>query len=404
MGLKQWLKLISVPILLIALAFLIDSFLLWQVVLVACLVFIAGLLWVVLFWNGLSLQASRLPESCQAGDVLEQDVSILSRSRFPKLMFQVEPETDFPAPSGAAVFSLPPRALRHWQSRVLCQLRGRHQLGGFRVSISDPFGIFTWRRRFGLPQCVLVYPATRPLPFFSPLACPGSGYSPNRWLAAGVSSEAGRVRPYVAGDSLNRIHWRSTAHASQLMVKVFDPYRPAGVSRAIWVVADMDARCQLGSGQESTEEYVVTIAASVARKAVDEGIPVGLLAAADRTYRLFPDNGEKRFWEVMEALALVRANGNVPLEQLVSQEMRHFSTTSLVVVITPCASPPVVASLRLLVGRGVATVAVLLDRASFGDGSPLRPDSSLLAAGVQVHVVSRGQDLASALDSRVAMN
>lgn len=404
MGLKQLIALIIVPVFLITLAFLIDSVLLWRVVLVVCLALIAGMLWVVLYWQGLSVRASRLPESCQAGDVLEQNVSIINSSRLPKLMFQVEPETDFPIPAGTAVFNLPPRASRCWQARILCQMRGRHWLGAFKVSVSEPFGLFVWRRRFGVPQNVLVYPAVRPLPYFSPLSHLDSGYNPSRWLAAGASSEASRIRPYVAGDSLNRIHWRSTAHTSQLMVRVFDPYRSAKASRTIWVIADMDAGCQLGSGQDSTEEHIVTITASVIRKAFEEGIPVGLLAVGDRAYRFSPDSGEAQFWEIMEALALVRANGGFSLAQLISEEMRHFSPASLVVVVTPDSTPLVVTALRHLVSRGVATVVVLLDRASFGDGSSVRPDSSLLTAGVQVYIVSRGQELASALDSRAVMN
>src|SRR5437899_2338659 len=74
------------------------------------------------------------------------------------------------------------------------------------------------------------------------------------------TTNATTIRDYAAGDAMNRIHWRSSAHHNQLMVKEFD-LDPAVDA---WVFLDLHDAVQAGEGEQSTEEYAVTIAATIA--------------------------------------------------------------------------------------------------------------------------------------------
>jgi len=253
----------------------------------------------------------------------------------------------------------------------------------------------------GEPQNIIVYPATLELPSFQPPSHHEPGPGSSRWLVGEIGPNAARVREYTSGDTLNRIHWRSTAHTGKLMVTEFDADRSDYATKSTWIVLDMHQDSQLGDGNESTEEYGITVAASLIKKYVDSGQHIGLIASGDRPYLFPPETGSQHLWHVLEALALMKATGEVPVEQLVSQEVDRLGTDSIVIVITPAANEQLVASLRQAKSRGAPVIVVLLDSVSFGGTvSAASTTSKLVSSGIQVYVVRRGEKLAQALDSR----
>jgi bifunctional DNase/RNase len=78
------------------------------------------------------------------------------------------------------------------------------------------------------------------------------------------------VRPYVPGDALHMVHWRKTAQQQALMVRQFD-LEPAGDGR---LLLDLDSSVHAGEGAESTVEYGVILAASLA--ACRNGTPAAI--------------------------------------------------------------------------------------------------------------------------------
>ena len=79
------------------------------------------------------------------------------------------------------------------------------------------------------------------------------------------------VRPYAPGDSMNRIHWRSTARHGEIQVKEFDLEQTADA----WIILDLQRSVQTGRGDESTTEAAIRAAASIADKALTENRAVG---------------------------------------------------------------------------------------------------------------------------------
>ena len=99
----------------------------------------------------------------------------------------------------------------------------------------------------------------------------------------------------------------------------------------------------------------------------------------------------------MEALALIRSTGKVPIHRLIEQEKERLSRNSIVVVITSSASSEMAGSLIRLNNRGATVIAVLLAPASFG-GIANSSDITrhLTTSGIPVYTVNRGDDLATA--------
>ena len=391
---------IIIPVVILAVALAIGSVLMLRLFSTAVLVLTLSYLWVRISIRGITSQVARSAEHCQAGGCLDEEVTVFSSSRIPKFLVKVEEDSSLPGRHNAAVFNLPSRSSYRWQIQVYCQRRGRYTLGPLTATVTDPFGFFSLNRSMGKPVTVIVYPATPELPFFQPPFHHEPGPGSSRWLISESGPNAARVREYASGDTLNHIHWRSTAHTRKLMVKEFDADRSNYAAKNTWIVLDMHQVSQSGDGEESTEEYGITIAASLIKKYVDSGQQVGLIAAGDQPYRFPPETGSQHLWKILEVLALMKATGEVPVEQLISQEIERFGIKSVIIVITPAANERLVAALRQAKNRGGVVMIISLDSASFGGEVGRVTAASLVSSGFHFHIIKRGEGPSKALDSR----
>ncbi len=401
---KTRVALIVVPLVLLALALTWGFVLMWHLFFFSILMLLLSYLWARLGIHGIAGEVKKSAEHCQVGEWFGEEVTVFNRSKMPKILVTVQENTYMPGHPNVAAFSLSPNSTYRWQGKVHCQHRGRYNIGSFTATASDPFGLFSFHRTFGEPWSVLVYPATLDLPLFQPLSSNQLGYGPSRWLSNELGTDAAHVREYTIGDNLKRIHWPSTAHTGKLMVKEFDAERSNYASKDIWIIPDMHQASQLGDGDETTEECCITIAASLAKKYINSGDQIGLIASGDQPYLFQLKRGEPRLLEMLEALALMKAAGEVPIDQLISGEIERFGASSAIIVITPSTDGQTFASLRRLKERGATVVVIFLDPVSFGGTvSAVRAARSLISIGVQVYIIRRGEDLTRALDSQAVV-
>ncbi len=158
---------------------------------------------------------------------------------------------------------------------VRSDVRGRYVVGPLSVRISDPFGLIELGRTFTSTTSLVVVPRVVPLPPI-PLsgAWTGSGDNRPRAFASG-SAEDVTVREYRRGDDLRRVHWRSSAHVGELMVRREEqPWQ----SRAT-LFLDNRQLAHRGRGAASSPEHAVSAAASVAVHLVQRGFVVRLVTA-----------------------------------------------------------------------------------------------------------------------------
>jgi uncharacterized protein (DUF58 family) len=280
------------------------------------------------------------------------------------------------------------------------------------VRSGDPLGLFP--ARLSLPETreVIVYPAAldlRDVPV--PTGTLAGGSALERRNPFVTPSVAG-VRDYSPGDGFNRISWSATARLGRLMVKEFDLDPTADV----WLLLDLDRAVQVPASRplnfvpdargewpleawlDSTEEYGVTIVASLARRFLDQGRNVGLIASGAHLEVIPADRSDRQEVKLLETLAVVRADGHLPLAEVLVAEGRRFGRQTSLVVVTPSTDEGWVAALAELVGRRVRVSVVLVEPETFGPApSSLLAVSGLVAAGIPAHLVKYGDDLAAAL-------
>jgi uncharacterized protein (DUF58 family) len=380
------------------------------------------LLALVWAWIGISwvhLKRQTRARRAQVGRALEERFSVRNGSTLPKLWLEVRDGSNLPGHFASHVVNaLPPRQERAWTIRTVCRERGRYTLGPITLFSGDPLGLFKFRRSLKPTSNIVVYPATVDIPFF-PLP---TGLLPGgdalRRRTHYITTNASGVRDYVPGDSFNRIHWRSTARRERLIVKEFelDPLSD------VWIFLDMnrDVLAELPDDKAtqpddspfwirpkqfrlppSTEEYAVTTAASLAQYFLRRDRALGLVSYGQRREIIQADRGERQLTKVLETLAVLRAEGNVPLPELIRAEAQQLPRGTSVIVITSSNDIQWVVTARQMERAGLRVVAVVVDAGTFGGSPETRGVAAQLAAtGTPTYLVKRDDSLEQALTQR----
>ena len=364
------------------------------------LIYILALTAVMSFmWNwlsvvGLDVSVERRTKRARVGDDIEERITVRNLSSWPKSTLEVEDVTDMPGYSNGRVLSLPTKGFRSWRTLAPARKRGVYKLGPVRVSNTDAFGLFKRDREFGGQDDLVVYPRVYDLADFE--MPPGylTGESSARRRSHDLTPHAASVREYAYGDSLSRIHWPSTARTGRLMSKEFE----LGMASDVWVLVDLHREIQAGELDESTDEYSVSIAASLAQKYIKAQVPVGLLAYGDERYMLPADTSETQFERIMEHLAMSKAEGTVSLAEALSREEQLWGTHSSIIVLTSSHREDWTVAVRELVRRRLRIAVVLIDGQSFGGlFETMAVTPALYDAGIAPFVVRSGDDIRVAL-------
>jgi len=331
----------------------------------------------------------------QAGEVFDERLQLDNISVLPKLWVQIADGSTLPGHRAGYVASMGGRKRATWRARTTCKQRGRFQLGPVSASSGDPFGMFRRSIVLTAQKELLVLPRVLPISSFVLFTggLPGRGRSARRALH--VTTNVNTIRDYTVDDALNRIHWRSTAHYNRLMVKEFD-LDPA---MDAWVFLDLNEAVQAGEGEHSTEEYGVTIAATIATYLLRQDLSLGMIVNAQQREFLSLDRGERQIERVLEMLAVVRSGSGPDLKEALALDAFHFGRNTVAIVITPSNSRDWHESLRHLQRRGVQVAVIGLDAASF-ENRPVDEDTLVLleGAGIPVLRVKFGASITEALE------
>jgi len=406
----NWLKLAGFAVVILVLA-QVNS---WRLLDKLFLTIIA-LLAIAALWSWSSLRGLRIEreigaDRAQVGQEISERIRVENLSRWGKLWVEVRDHSSLPGHNASQVVSLLPRGAARWHARSICIRRGRYLIGPMTLQGGDPFGLFPTRRLLPQTHELLVYPATVDVSSFVLPVGELPGGSTTKGRTPQITPNAVGVREYLPGDSFNRISWPTTARTGHLMVKEFELDPTADV----WMVLDMDGRTHVqgtvqGTNPEhddplarlllnSSEEYAVTVAASLARHFLNQNRTVGLMATGQHREIIPTDRGARQLMKILESLAVLRAEGQQPLPELLLAEAGRFGRHSTLIVITASTDETVARALMGLVARGVKVVTVIIEPSTFGaNESALMLVSGLAAIAVPTYLIKRGEDIARSL-------
>jgi uncharacterized protein (DUF58 family) len=391
---RQWIFVIVVLVALLSVALVTGFILLLRLFFLSALVTAMSFVWVRWSLHHLSVETTQLPERLEVGDIFQREVRISNPGKLPRFWLKVEDGTDLPGHQDTAIINIAGQSSYCWEANFKCRNRGRYHLGPVILKAADPLELFTCTRTLGEEEEITVYPATIDLPLFN-FASFG-GYSPRSGYQSikGISSHASGVREFTSGDSPHHIHWRSTARMGKLMVKTFDADRSYNPPKVAWILLDMNEKAHYGHGEEGSEEYAVTVAASMVKACLQSGMQVGLLASDELHSYITPETGENQLRDILETFALMKASRELSLSELSSYHLDNFHHNSLIITIVTSASKNLAECVTQLTNRGALMLVIIVDAASFG-GPPwsVQMAQSLTRLGAQVYTIGKGTNL-----------
>ena len=386
---------------------------------------IATVLVLTYFWARIGLSRVQLVRQtrarrAQVGGVLNETFTLRNRGIVRNMWLEVDDESDLPGHHASHIISnLSAKSEYTWKIRTYCRERGRFRLGPITLISGDPFGLF--RIKYHLPNTssLVVYPKTVTLRAFPlPIGMLPGGDALRRRTHY-VTTNAAGVRDYAPGDPFNRIHWKSTARKDRLIVKEFELDPLADV----WILLDLWSGTHYGDRHvpdeeldemevlirhkvphfalpSSTEEYAICAAASIAQFFLRRDRTLGFMAIGQHREVLQADRGERQLEKILETLAVLRAQGAVPFEELLYRETPALPRGSTLILISPSPAPKWAQVARHLKRSGVYVTAVVLDVKSFG-GPPGTEDviAELAASGIPISIVRNGDQLEEVLST-----
>ena len=380
-------------------------------------VIVLSYLWAWAGVNWLRLTRQTRSRRAQVGLPIEEVFRLRNIGSLPKLWLEVLDGSDLPGHRASHVaYNIPPSTEYAWTVRTYCLERGRYRLGPITLASNDPFGLFTIRRPLSHTTNVVVYPATFYLRSFPMPVGTLPGGDALRRRTHQITANAAGVREYYPGDSFNRIHWPSTARKGRLLVKEFelDPMSD------VWIFLDMAAASHYGERHldasqiveeaggrrppkfelpNSTEEYCVSLAASIAQYFLRNNQSLGFVAAGQSWEIVQADRGDRQALKILETLAVLRAEGRIPLHEILYRETSGLARGSTVIIVTPSVNLRWARTARHLSSTGLRVVPVLVDPQGFGgDGGAAQIAAELEVAGVRPVIIQRGANWVDMFD------
>ncbi len=225
---------------------------------------------------------------------------------------------------------------------------------------------------------------------------------------SGDSHEFFGVREYQRSDLKSRIHWPLTARHNALIVKEFE----RSAAQEVTIILDLKKGHDIGMGKDTTLEYSVKIAGSVARYLLDKGVFVQLVGYGKKEEIIYLGRGESHMHRILEYLAMVKADGGTALSKALEETAFIVPNQSTLIALLLDSDMDSLSSLVQFKVRGIKLILVVFAAQTFGKlqeediekhydkESSKKFDDLLLSLEARVYRVSKGDKLEEKFEFR----
>jgi uncharacterized protein (DUF58 family) len=321
----------------------------------------------------LDIARSVHPPRVHVGGPSRIDLEITNRGRRRSPMLTLHDPVGDGRSASVVVAPLSPGETVRASYRLPTDRRGVLHVGPLSVQIADPYGLASATSRAAPVVDLTVWPAiddVPPLPHTSGDDPHGGADHPNVLSSNGDDFYA--LRPYVVGDDLRHVHWKSTARRDDLLVRQDEmPWQ----GRATVL---LDTRRAAHS--DDSFEWAVSAAASIVVACSHRRFLLRLLTTSGHDSGI--GAGQAHVEQLLEQLAVVAVDDGATIAGAAAVMQRNQRGAGAVTLLLGGADVEADAVDRLR--RGVSNCTVVLFR-----------DDTDGAAGRGVHVVDRDRPFAA---------
>lgn len=326
-------------------------------------------LWILALYFGTRLSLVRkIITSVNEDDVLKIEAVIKNNSLFPVFNIILEDELTCADPKESKKRILI-EYLRADSSLILkyqclCPARGKYRLGPFTAYFFDSFGLFFLRKIYYVYSDLYVYPHDFKVKKFPNLV---RGFLP--WFGIQTTNVSGDedeffgIREYKEGDPISKIHWVSTARQNKLIVKQFQRQSFFRAS----IIFNLQKDKNFGEGKERVAEYIIKIAASVAKYLLDKDIDTSMqgIVHAGEVANIAFNKGPEHLEDILRFLAVARAESSVNLGEIFEELSAIIPNDSTAIFIMTESDWEFLPLLLLLERRAITVVPLILISSTF---------------------------------------
>jgi uncharacterized protein (DUF58 family) len=286
--------------------------------------------------------------------------------------------------------------------------RGRYRLEAAELVVDDPLGLAEARLTMDRVDTLLVYPRVYTLDGLFTDSGSAGGDEGRALLHRTAGYDLHSIREFQQGESLRRVHWRSTAKRRRLMVKELTDM-PRDESA---VLLDCDRNSNVGAPGHSSFDAQVRAAASLLNRMVERGQRCSLVLHQQTLRRIRVQAGGGEWGTALAALAAVRADADRPLSQMVRDALGATGAAEAVdaarLYVVTAALTPALASRLLAMRSARRDIAVVwVDAPSFAGvqrvpGETDAASLQLARAGVSVARLRADDDISAVLSAAIS--
>jgi uncharacterized protein (DUF58 family) len=334
------------------------------------LVYVVGGVWIFShFWVRRSLarlaMIRTLPARAFTNEYIDVTIELTNHSGLPLPWLQIQEAVPLDLkdqPDYRAVVSLGGHSTLEHRYRLHCKRRGYYTVGPLTLRTSDLFGFVDGRWDEADPPRLIVYPQVLPLERLGlPSRSPFGTLATRQRLLEDPARLAG-VRSYVTGDSLRRIHWKSSAHTDVLQVKKLQP----SMEVPVIIVLDLNRDAYPARSMIGSSEWAIVLAASLANALLNTRQAVGLVTNGYDSLAGSPAspapqrNGQEHLMSILAMLARIQLRtAESSLGAWLPSQVVSAPWGSTLIVITPALDEEALWALHGAFRRGSNVIALL---------------------------------------------
>ena len=370
---EYWL---FVAVLIVIAGLILDQVPLFLIALLFVLAGGASRLWNRFCLNRVEFRRNLSSDRVFFGEEVVYEIEVANRKLLPLPWLQIEDELPEPVTllKGKTIPAHEGRVILNstfpinWYHRIKrrypmkCLQRGTFIFGPAKISSGDLFGLFQREIRYEKPDYLMVFPR---LVSLEKLGIPSRQLFGDIRLKSHLFQDpvlTAGVRDYHFGDSMKRIHWKSSARLRKLQTKIFEPTTTVDIS--IFLDVRTVKAPHWGSVPQLLELGIIT-AAALSRHALEEGFRVGLHVNQLTVFSSGParvphSQHADQLLHILEALAQLHQVESLPMSRFIRQEAGNLPWGSTLLVISAQPGDELIATLLDLkrLGRSVALIKV----------------------------------------------
>ena len=241
-----------------------------------------------------------------------------------------------------------------WSYEIRFTARGVHDLGTIAVRVRDRFGVRTWEHRLVAPKPVRIYPRVAPLRGLPQPAHARASVGDHVSAALGEGIEPGDIRRFAPGDRIRQVNWRASLRLGTLYVTQYHRERNADV------VLMLDTLAEVGQSPETTLDFGVRAAASLATAYLAKKDRVGLINYGGLIHWVKPASGRAQYERLADALARAGVVFTYVAKDLAVVPPRVLPSQAVVIAITPLLDRRFTVAALDLAARGFDLIVLVV--------------------------------------------